>query len=618
MSKSKILQLYNRLKEFHSPSSDKKGFFPTREIFYNAIFLQKPDKYPEKGQSAAIYHSVSFINDLSTEIQKWYEAKEPLSFDKKNISDACRWFYLFITDIKSDPQIVDVPDFLILNQSIEINDSGKCSEADYLQSFFALNYPSLNVHGAPTCQDKSNKTGIISGTRPIERGWKKAFVPERINEADNPLYTRTMTYAYTTPLAWILQFYSVFTQKDIVKNETPQCALYDQNYIEFFSLSPESLHRLNQTLADILSPREWSDLDLNPNKGNGIKTFMDLANVILSVILAQVDSEYKLTVSEIKKWKKKYMRKEKIFLPDEQRDYNENIAIYDFSSIDYFNCLVRNAPTNIFAAQALGELYYNGSSYNISGAEYRLSRDPIIALKYFFMCFTENYIHPPAAWNIAVIIRKYLTVAEKDADIRTELMLSYLELCKDYSPALLEQAYIYWRRGDKLFLQNQKPVFPKDQKKRAEILHNYSRFFQFAYESYKKGWFYSGNAMALFLTDPDYTKLLPQLPIIQELQLTAEGLYKYSAGLNNPWSMVKLARLYMNDGKTAKDTEKAKEAKELLEKAHNLHYGVASYYLAEFFYDKGSKYYMQLISFSANSGYKPAKEKWLKITMLNY
>lgn len=498
----------------------KKILFKNQYVYYNLLLNELGN--PKRA---------SLITTIQRDLKKLYQ-NQPLPEETRAL------FYALVTGYWS---LFTVDDLF--------------KDAKFRSVFQDSEYPPLK--GEIVSYNRENKSKILNGIRELPEVWRNTY----------SINTAVHRKKYCNELAWLLQFYIVFTGLTNESVPLEQLKGYNKDksyvpqYYEYFSLPPKSWEKINQQLQ----------------KSTPISSLWELAEFLYETLLLQTKDNLglarKQTLNRIKALgihsedipsgipkaersqtpKPTKARSNENTLPSfsKQNDFYWNyIDCYGEKTIDRFNLLKMYAKRNLFCAKELGAIYYYGDTYYNSHEPVYIKRDYDKSMYYFSLCLQAPSVCPSGCWSVGDMLlqKKYIIspretnpylrdLYEKFGD-NSMLQAKYVfELCGTYGSAKNSLAKIYREWGKDAYNAGDK----------TNAVAYYVAFLNHAKEATQYGWLYGYNLLYDFVNSHIYEELLPQLEQHRNfIRIEKISMLEEAANMGNPWAKEKLALEYLN------------------------------------------------------------------------
>lgn len=494
-TKSPLMSTYIKLKGI---------LFNNQNIFFNIIF--------------GFIQNQKLVDNLKSALKNYHQNETPF------IDDTSKKFYCVVTDC------------------CPLNNFKNFSETD----LFNIAYEKKLLKGKIANHSRALKNKIINNTgdRNIPYYWTQQY-----------LYSTQKQNEYCSYIAWILQYYYIFTHNlNYIRNNILDT--FNTDYIEYFSLCEDDAKKIKT--------------NLNIDK----VTFFAIAQYICEMIVSQCDMQ---TLSKAEENNECLSSKSNLNVLKKHHDfYEEEIATYGRLSIDRYNLLEKNAKTNVYCARELGSIFYYGQTFYSGNDALKISPDKTKAAYYYQLCKTDNCVHPGGCWALGdMVLKGEFNVPNND---ERDYAKKLFKLCGDYAPAQNSIAKIEKSIGDDYFSQYKAIPLDSPTDLAAKIITHYTSAINYAKLAADNNWVYAYNLLYTIITSPVVSTFYNELSKkTSYTTIPPLDLLRKSAHMKNAWAMDKLAcELLDNKNRTSNDIN---EALNLLNEAASQNLSKASAHL---------------------------------------
>ena len=435
---------------------------------------------------------------------------------------------------------------------------------------------------------ESNINSTIKNRRALPKKWERLLRDNASN------YIHILYRCF-----WVLQYYFVYYGHQIEpvictinSNADPEAQTTTQ-FIEYFPFEIQKSRHVYSALST--SCAAYSDY-FNEGMPETID-LLSLSRIILDIIIEQINIRQRLPLNKIAD-ASEFKGQDRPVLTEQVQyeEYTKILGGFGSHSYDRYNMLVRFAPTNCYAADELGDIYYWGRSFVVRQNDYFEIESDYEKAAVWYQKAIENS-NPPlqsACWSLSYTLTNIRYASEKEREAAEKKAVEYLRLAGEYPPAYNRIAYYIFRDAQLLYDEK-----GEDDDSYEDILLQFSTAIRLADRAGKMHWFYGNNQIASFLMKNEKNKrLLSDLRKRLKLHvpLDIEAQLSYAASYHNPWAQRRLALRYLA-------AKRKPEAKELLSRAMESNYNAAYYETAKYFHKKRSAKWMELMEKASGLSY---------------
>lgn len=278
-------------------------------------------------------------------------------------------------------------------------------------------------------------------------------------------------------------------------------------------------------------------------KCNGtIESYRDLAVTLYECILKHIQS--KSTENETTDFCKD--SSEFRNTGKELEEYLSCIDIYGRENYDRFLVLSKKADTNAYAANELGDIYYFGKAFKLSGSkEIIISKDYLKAKEYYEKALTAKPYIGAAAYSLGYMYLRQLFEDYNEND-SIELAEKYFITAKDAG------IFAASHNLAEIKIKRAKRIYQKQKKVTASIYTYYEDAIRMLVESAENGWIYSWNLLGLIFDNDEVFNLIKKEFMSKNPTYINSAspldFYQRAAEYGNPWALFKCGKINEANG----------------------------------------------------------------------
>lgn len=278
-------------------------------------------------------------------------------------------------------------------------------------------------------------------------------------------------------------------------------------------------------------------------KCNGtIESYRDLAVTLYECILKHIQSKsIENETADFCKDSSEFRNTGK-----ELEKYVNCIDVYGRENYDRFLVLSKNADTNAYAANELGDIYYFGKIFKLSGnKKIIISKDYSKAKEYYEKALTAKPYIGSAAYSLGYMYLKHL-----------------FEDCNENNSIKLAEKYFITAKDAGIFaashnlaeikIKKAKRIYQKQKKITASIYTYYEDAIRMLVESAENGWIYSWNLLGLiFENDEVFNLIKNEFMSKNPTYINSSSpldFYQRAAEYGNPWALLKCGKINEENG----------------------------------------------------------------------